>query len=123
MCMPLILKAISKLDEIVENKEALPQWQAEILAHFSAQGTSLAVKLFIGRIIINAPASFEKYSSHWFQPILELACLAEAFGSGINYYLEASFVIWVVYCFVNLKTERFSLLGSLQFHCNLQPKN
>ncbi|KAI8997006.1 hypothetical protein BDB01DRAFT_840542 [Pilobolus umbonatus] len=91
-CMRLLTEVIKKLHTEITPPEkelgAMPSWMGEIYRKFNDYGSTLALKLYLAKLIINYPQAFENYASFWLIPLVEIASRGSEFGEPINYFVQ-----------------------------------
>lgn len=60
--MGTILTTIDKLVQLFPLTEAMPSWMTNLLEEVKKENCSLGLKIFIIKIAMNKPETFEKYS-------------------------------------------------------------
>ncbi|KAI8831763.1 NUC194 domain-containing protein [Chytriomyces cf. hyalinus JEL632] len=86
-CMKAMLLIISKLPAVTAGSE-MPTWMKSLIAKIQKQETHINVKLFIGKLIINAPNIFETQKNQWWRFLMMLIADGDHFGEGINYFIQ-----------------------------------
>ncbi|KAI8840789.1 hypothetical protein BJ741DRAFT_561343 [Chytriomyces cf. hyalinus JEL632] len=86
-CMKAMLLIISKLPAVASGSE-MPTWMKSLISKIQKQETHINVKLFIGKLIINAPNIFEAQKNQWWRFLMMLIADGDHFGEGINYFIQ-----------------------------------
>eukprot|EP00698_Gefionella_okellyi_P020660 TRINITY_DN6517_c0_g2_i1.p1 TRINITY_DN6517_c0_g2~~TRINITY_DN6517_c0_g2_i1.p1 ORF type:complete len:3836 (-),score=923.59 TRINITY_DN6517_c0_g2_i1:17-10561(-) len=85
-CMLTVLNAITSVKSQFGSVD-MAKVSAELLAKFGGDST-LNVKLFIGRILINRAADFEPFASQWWEHVVNLILQSDRYGDGWHLYLR-----------------------------------
>ncbi|CAG8447868.1 11173_t:CDS:10, partial [Dentiscutata heterogama] len=109
-CMKTIIRVIERLHTEItspNSSESTPIWMNDLHKKFIKKETHLNIRLFIAKIIINIPEAFEKYASIWIRPLMQLIIEGDAYGKGINYFIQDLCAIIIVW-------SSFETLGSYE---------
>eukprot|EP01080_Neovahlkampfia_damariscottae_P000233 gene233-4479_t len=128
-CIQTFLHVIDRLVALFPlDKSTLPTWMNELHHIYVNEDTSLNVKLFITKLILNRPNIFEVYSSYWFEPLVSLASSKNNGGTGIHYFVRDISIMLIMSSEYNLNEIKNSkklasqLVSYLMKHCSHQRK-
>ncbi|KAG0303333.1 hypothetical protein BGZ98_006787, partial [Dissophora globulifera] len=96
-CMKMILLIVKELHasitpppkEMAKEEASMPPWMREIYKKFTNPNTSLNIRLFLAKIVINMPEAFEMYAHSWIRPLMRLALEGESYGEAMNYFVQS----------------------------------
>lgn len=85
--MKPLLEVIEKMESLFMNPTEMPQWMQCLHTVLSDPFSYTSVKLFIIKIILNRPKSFENWSNLWIAPICT-TMQGKNGGKGLHYFLR-----------------------------------
>ncbi|CAG9330104.1 unnamed protein product [Blepharisma stoltei] len=88
--MKPLLEVIEKMEMLFSETwgNDMPQWMQCLHGDLCNPNNSLSVKLFLIKIILNRPKTFEKWGDQWFEPICNTMTLPNNGGTGFHYFLR-----------------------------------
>ncbi|KAG8570891.1 hypothetical protein GDO81_011464 [Engystomops pustulosus] len=72
--------------------QELPPWMAFLHAKLSNPSTTLNIRLFISKLVVNSEEVFRPYAKFWIGPILQLIVSGNNGGTGIHYLVVETVV-------------------------------
>ncbi|KAI8075324.1 hypothetical protein BC940DRAFT_249003 [Gongronella butleri] len=96
-CMRVLCAVIRRLTQLLTPADApatttgdnpMPEWMKEMHRVFKAQSTSITIRLFLAKLVINCPDVFERYAFHWITPLIELLVRGNQYGEPMNYFVQ-----------------------------------
>jgi len=103
---PCMIKLIAVIEEMQKKfgeaytPDTMPKWMVEIHTKAKDPQTHINIKVFLLKLILNAPHIFEPYASQWF-PVIVNIVKEGGFGKyGFNYFVRDL-------CLMFLKWEKF----------------
>lgn len=87
--MGTIMETIDKMSTQFPLQEAvMPAWMSALLEEVKKDNVSLSTRIFIIKVVLNKAQIFEKYSSQWFEVLVEYARLKENGSKFFHYFLR-----------------------------------
>lgn len=89
-----IKRAINKMVELLDltsdkaPKEDMPLFMQNLLLEIKRPGVHLNVRIFILKILVNNPQLFQRFATHWFEPLCHYIVQKETGGKGFHYFLR-----------------------------------
>ncbi|KAF9135211.1 hypothetical protein BGW39_004143 [Mortierella sp. 14UC] len=126
-CMKMVLQVISELHgsitpppkEMAREEGSMPSWMRDMYKKMIDQKTSLNIRLFLAKIVVNMPEAFEMYAHSWLRPFMRLVMEGDTFGEAMNYFVQDLCVLIVIWgASVKLEDsyeDRVLLLGFLSY--------
>ncbi|KAF9439193.1 hypothetical protein BGZ76_009365 [Entomortierella beljakovae] len=136
-CMKMILLVIKELHcsitpppkEMAKEESTMPSWMKDIHRKLTNPNTSLNIRLFLAKVIINMPEAFEMYAHSWVRPLMKLVMEGESYGEAMNYFVQDLSVLIVVWGesvkLTNSYEDRVLLLSFLSYlmkHCHCEQR-
>ena len=87
LIMRPLLEVIEKMDCLFNDYVEMPQWMQCLHSALMDTNYCLAIKLFVIKVIINRPKSFEKWANLWIGPIC-VVMSGKNGGKGFHYFLR-----------------------------------
>lgn len=66
----------------------MPPWMSNLYEEIKKESCSLAVRIFIIKIVLNKSSVFEKYSTQWFDVLVDYARLKDNGSKFFHYFLR-----------------------------------
>jgi len=86
--MKPLLGVLSRLKQLGIAAGPMPQWMQMLHGDLSNPASSLPVRLFLIKLVLNRPDLFEPWAVDWFEPIARTMGCAENGGVGFHYFLR-----------------------------------
>ncbi|KAI8803070.1 hypothetical protein BJ742DRAFT_830456 [Cladochytrium replicatum] len=88
--MRFLLDTIEFLHSLTEPSKYLemPVWMQEMFDKLASLETTMNVKLFLARVVLNYPAAFRPFATTFWRPLAQLIADGIQYTSGINYFIQ-----------------------------------
>ncbi|ORX51884.1 hypothetical protein DM01DRAFT_1063713 [Hesseltinella vesiculosa] len=99
-CMRVLSALILRVTAILaaeDVSDSMPAWMSALHKTFCARDTSLTIKLFLAKLILNCPDHFERFASSWIRPLIELLVRGDQYGEPMNYFVQDICVIIIAW--------------------------
>ena len=81
-----LFAAIEKKFSKEWKSDSMPQFMQALRFELSRQETTVNVKIFILKLLVNKPAFFKPYAKEWFEPVMSYLLESKEQGKGFHYF-------------------------------------